>query len=474
MMGVPHWSIDAESSARNTSRIPALKGRNVIAQGAALGIGAKSKPQALKGRNNASRRFSALSGLQSLPRSSTQGCALGYHVLAFQANCRTRRRPSAFTLFELILAIALSVALLALIGTAINLYLLQVDASRSHIEEAQLARSVLAMIADDLRATSVYKAQDTSGIASLVAASAKFDVDSVDNPSSGSDGGGGGGGESATSGNSSGGGSGTGSTGGGMSGGMSSMGGSSASGGASDANAENDLTLPLGINGTVEEMYVDVEHLPRLEELFLTNTGYTNTQPLATPVGTFGATPPRPNSVKTIRYFVRQGQPVAAGSAAVTSLAPDQQLEAGGLVRQEIARPARVWAEQLGDQTVLDSGQTLIAPEVAHIEFRYFDGTQVIDYWDMKEKGILPPSIEVRIWIWPANADATAANPGDLTSIMANCHEYRQIVFVPTSALSTSNAAAGMSGATSDMSSTSSSSSTSGSSSSGSGSSFEE
>ena len=41
-----------------------------------------------------------------------------------------RARRSAFTLFELILAIALSVALLSLIGTAINLYLLQVDASR--------------------------------------------------------------------------------------------------------------------------------------------------------------------------------------------------------------------------------------------------------------------------------------------------------------------------------------------------------
>ena len=42
------------------------------------------------------------------------------------------------TLFELILAIGLSSALLALIGTAINLYLVRVDASRSRVEEAQL------------------------------------------------------------------------------------------------------------------------------------------------------------------------------------------------------------------------------------------------------------------------------------------------------------------------------------------------
>ena len=49
-------------------------------------------------------------------------------------------RPG-FTLFELILAIALAATLLALIGTAINLYLMRVDADRTRVEEAQLARA---------------------------------------------------------------------------------------------------------------------------------------------------------------------------------------------------------------------------------------------------------------------------------------------------------------------------------------------
>ena len=61
------------------------------------------------------------------------------------------RARNAFTLFELILAIGLSVALVSLIGTAIDLYLTRVDKSRLQVEEAQLARTVLAMIADDLR-----------------------------------------------------------------------------------------------------------------------------------------------------------------------------------------------------------------------------------------------------------------------------------------------------------------------------------
>ncbi|MEX0643313.1 MAG: hypothetical protein WD468_11460, partial [Pirellulales bacterium] len=214
----------------------------------------------------------------------------------------------AFTLFELILAIALSVALLALIGTAINLYLIQVDAGRSRIEEAQLARSVLAMIADDIRATSVYKPQDTSGVAGLVAASAEFDVDSLDAPIPGSSGGNSSGG--STTGGLSTGGSGSGASAGGLSGGGSASGSTPGSAGANGTEAENDLVMPLGVNGTMAEMYVDVEHLPRLEELFLTNTGYANTQPLAKPVGANATTPPRPNSVKTVRYFVRQGRPV--------------------------------------------------------------------------------------------------------------------------------------------------------------------
>src|SRR3990172_6027943 len=88
-------------------------------------------------------------------------------------------RP-AFTLFELILAIALSATLLALIGTAINLYLLRVDAGRTRVEEAQLARSILATIAADVRAASTYQTQDVSAIAELASAVAQFDVDDLD------------------------------------------------------------------------------------------------------------------------------------------------------------------------------------------------------------------------------------------------------------------------------------------------------
>src|SRR5262245_40867940 len=94
------------------------------------------------------------------------------------------RRPSGFTLFELILAVALSAVLLTLIGTAINLYLTRVYAGRTRVEEALLPRSVLKIIAADIRATTVYQPQDTSAIAQLMSKSATFNVDDIDKPSS--------------------------------------------------------------------------------------------------------------------------------------------------------------------------------------------------------------------------------------------------------------------------------------------------
>ena len=56
---------------------------------------------------------------------------------------------------------------------------------------------------------------------------------------------------------------------------------------------DNDDTMPLGINGHADELYVDVDTIPRLDELFATATGYTNAQPPATLHGA-AARPPRP------------------------------------------------------------------------------------------------------------------------------------------------------------------------------------
>jgi prepilin-type N-terminal cleavage/methylation domain-containing protein len=372
-------------------------------------------------------------------------------MMAFQAK---RKRRCGFTLFELILAVALGATLLALIGTAINLYLMRVDADRTRVEEAQLARSVLAMIADDIRGATVYQRQDTEAIAQLMAAGTPFDVDSIDQAREAMAGAGATGGTGSTA---------------SLTGGSGGSSGSSASGGSSSfggmSSEESDETMPLGLNGAVDELYVDVTRLPRQEELFATQTGYTNAPSAAsgTNPGGMGASMTAtavnpPADLKTVHYFIRQGNVVAPGSAAVTGLAPAAQASAGGLVRQEVSRRERQFAEQTGS-CALGAGEVLVAPEATQIQFRYYDGTQLIDTWDMKERKQLPLAIEVSVWLRSARA-ATAENTGPNDPVNAS-RVYRQVVYLPMAESSQNNAMSEMQSSMSSMGSSSSGSSSS-------------
>lgn len=295
-----------------------------------------------------------------------------------------KRRP-AFTLFELILAIALSATLLALVGTAVNLYLLRMDTGQMRVEEAQLARSILSTIAADIRAATVYQTQDISTVEQVAAASADFNVDDIDaaegfdasqlgNPSGGS----------------------------GQSGGV---GGQPLEGSTSlQSNVQTAATVPPGVNGLANDLQVDVLRLPRLDELFPPVPQGT------TPVSMAATTNvPRPSDAKTVRYFVRQGAAIDASAPEAAAITATNQDGAGGLVRQTVDRGIRDLAEQSANSQLLNSGQVLLAPEVTQIQFVYFDGTIVYDVWDMQERGGLPTAIEVRIWIAPDPIEAEAS-----------------------------------------------------------------
>ena len=250
-------------------------------------------------------------------------------------------RP-AFTLFELLLAIALSATLLILIGTAINLYLLRVDTGRTEVEESQLARNILAMIAADIRATSVYQTQDISAIAQLAAAAATFDADSIDKSGTfqasafktlsslqtkGT--------LQATNGQSS----------------------SSSSGApaqihpaiqaavaqAAATRADRHGARPQRL---VEEIDLDVNHLPRPEELFPPGQQPTATSSRSSSVSAAA----RPTDARTVHYFIRQGNAMDPSDIAATSLSGTAQQQAGGLVRQTIDQAVRAMAESRRQQ----------------------------------------------------------------------------------------------------------------------------
>jgi uncharacterized membrane protein YgcG len=89
---------------------------------------------------------------------------------------------------------------------------------------------------------------------------------------------------------------------------------------------------------------------------------------------------------------------------------------------------------------------------VVGIEFRYFDGTQVLDVWDMVEKSCLPVAVEISLWIAPLDAAETSvAGRYDATGLANNAREYRQTVYLPMSQLSNAagQAASGAGGSSS-------------------------
>jgi len=476
----------------------ALKARYSIAQGLALGTRALRRRNAAQVNSQGRKPLDTWTTCPSSPNGAAETdestiaplglnilkCATQPGVSPLAINCRPdgpqfislrfarhankahdshrTAKDSAFTLFEVILAIALSATLLGLIGTAINLYLTQVDASRSRVEEAQLARSILATIADDIRGAAIYQPQDTSAIAKLMASGTAFDVDSIDKAGSSSSGS-----TSATSASS-------------IAALSSAASSSSASSSSSGTSEESDGTLPLGLSGTTNELYVDVNRLPRQEELFSTVTGYQNAQSPnsqgpALP-GTSAASSAEmvpPADVKSVHYYLRAGEKVAPGSASVTALSPGGQQNVGGLVRQEIPYSPRVFAEQSGNSGVLDANQKVLAPEVVQIAFRYYDGSQVTDDWNMEEQKKLPLAVEVRLWLTSPNMESTSImSPDGSSSLAANVREYRQTVYLPMAA--TSEAAADSSASAGTSTSSNTGTSTDSSSTTGSGSSFDQ
>ena len=71
------------------------------------------------------------------------------------------------TLLEVMLALALTAVVLAAISMAIDLHLRMLDSRRGTVERIQLARAVLQIIANDLRATVQQNSTDFSAVAAM-------------------------------------------------------------------------------------------------------------------------------------------------------------------------------------------------------------------------------------------------------------------------------------------------------------------
>lgn len=338
---------------------------------------------------------------------------------------RMRRRSRSFTLLELMLALALTSVLLVAISLAVNLHLRTFDSKRNFLEESQLARAVLQIIANDLRSVVVPYEQDVSVMQTMLAGSVLQE---------------GAAGESLDL----------------------------------EAIAEGDAAMPdeeqlEQLAGAVEGQLSEAADMLGLEEVSPNTTDLASGIALPTKPGLYGnqyelqldvSRLPRqdqyyvipddelgvslvdvPSDVKTVTYYVM----ATAGELSEVDLALVPELDDAtnplivgrGLVRRELDRSLTQWAMNTGNITSLEEEGEVLAPEVVGIEFLYFDGIEWLMEWDSEAEGRLPMAVQVTLAVQsssPSGGGSLFVPPSSLLpTAMADTQVryYRMVVHLP-------------------------------------------
>jgi type II secretory pathway pseudopilin PulG len=315
------------------------------------------------------------------------------------------------TLLELLLALALMAIVVALLGSAIHLHLRVLDVRRTDIEQAQLARAVLRMMADDLRATIQSDPVDFSSVADLAPT---MDLESPD------------------------------------------LG--DLDGLLEDANLDEvDTSATEGISNSVEppskpglygnccELRIDVSRLPRPDEYALT------------PPATAGAPLDIPSEIKSVAYYLtdnltsRNTNSPGSDTAINGGLVPNSpEGESRGLVRRIMSRAATEWASENGNLDTLRQNARVVAREIIGLEFRYFDGTEWLTEWDTEAEGGLPVAVEIAIRVESPEAalqddrrpDRSLTDPLTTNTTDSRSRIYRLMVDLPAGVPTTDEDAA--------------------------------
>ena len=354
-----------------------------------------------------------------------------------QRTSRSSSRRGAFSLMELILALGLSVLAMAIIVQLVQMYSSNFATRGEDIRRGALARSLLSMIADDLRSTVSQQEFDTSVLQQMLmgqsgggaggsGGSGAAGAGPGGSAASGGAGDGGAGGSGAAAGGT--GGSGAagqgaasgagGAGGGGAAGGAAGAGAAGTAGGASTTGEDGEpvaagstligSALPLGIYGSIGELTIDVSRLPRPDEYIAQQTSLMS-----------GVLTDVPGDIKSVTYYVQAptNMGVSDRMNEVTTTTDGSGL-VGGLVRRQIDRAVLSNAEELGQTDQLLRTGDLIAPEVVSLEFAYFDGIEWLTDWDSSTQG-QPWLIEISLAMQSKTGERQGVvSPGVSLSVM--------------------------------------------------------
>jgi prepilin-type N-terminal cleavage/methylation domain-containing protein len=392
---------------------------------------------------------------------------------------RTSRAPAhrtAFTLLEVLLALALSGILIGVLAMAIRTQLRATDSGRTDVAQSQVARALLKRIGDDVRAAVWFEPIDPNAMVVPPQSSSLGGAGNTgaSGPSMASGGGGGSGGGSG------GGGSGGGSSGGSRSGGGGSGGGSSSSGITGTGTTSTTTTTTTTSTTTTTTTASSASTTSTTSTASgasgtsgssggggggtggggsgggggggsSTNASVTTTQNLAQAamyfpapmmpvfVGTASSlqmdvsTLPRNDQVASSQGAQSGGMQSTGGAllsdmktvsyymtgGANTPTIMSSQTAQGrpgkGLLRQEVPRASSVGASS--GAGAMSGGLGLpepLAPEIVNIEFQYSDGVSLYPAWDSRQHNSLPKLVRITVTFLAGNMDPSS---DDLNSL---------------------------------------------------------
>ncbi len=315
-----------------------------------------------------------------------------------------RRTNRGLTLLELLLALALTSLIMAVIAMSLDIYMRTLDRRQAIIEESQLARAILQQIANDLRsAVQVQTGDVEEGLAGL---------DGID-----------------------------------LAGGVGDLLGGDIAGdllgggdtGLEDLLMEEDLAVTddlatsmippavPGLYGNQYQLQMDISRLPRVEEY----------QRLMNLEDNFALTD-IPSDVKTITYYV-QGQDMVSMESMAEELdvVEDDIRLINGLVRRNMDRAVTQFAADNGNTDALLNTGDVIAPEVVSIEFQYWDGLLWLPEWDSEVEESLPVAVEIRLYLKSARNNQSSSMLSafsmgdDMDELETGTTMYRLVVRLP-------------------------------------------
>ena len=319
-------------------------------------------------------------------------------ILAYSFNCfrftnktrtcsRTRIRVrSGYTLLELLLALALTVIVISTIATAIQVNLFSLARAQASIERKQIARSVLAMIGNDIRAAVQFRAADFSGLEEVLLSqqlvagitpltddeTTDEGLEATDTPAFAD----------------------------------------VASTTEDDEVEEDDWSI--GLIGQSNYIWLDISRLPRIDQYHpLIRTAQDDVR--------------TGSDIKQVLYYVAESSGRNQSEVLQATDSGGSSRSQMGLFRDEIDRAVVFYQGGLDPATPKEYSQ-LVATEVVNISFRYFDGNDWQTQWDSTENNGFPPAVEINITV-----DSTPQADFDGSGFQQDgrYEQYRSVVHLP-------------------------------------------